>query len=203
MKTLDFIAQKYAIDLTAKNPIDLNIGRADLAKLFFELEFKIGAEIGVERGYFSEILCLSNPNLKLICVDPWLAYKGYREHVSQVKLNEIRKEALVRLSAYNTNIIQAPSTEASKLIPEASLDFVYIDGNHSAEHTLADLKNWIPKIKTGGIVAGHDFVRYRGKYGEYNKVKDVVSNYVLGHHIAPLFALRYPNEHTSWMFVKN
>ena len=50
------------------------------------------------------------------------------------------------------------SEEFSKTIEDGSLDFVYIDGDHQYESCKKDLQLWIPKIKKGGIIAGHDYL---------------------------------------------
>ncbi len=83
--TLEFLRQKYAFEFTPKQ-VDLTMGRAGLALLFAELGFTRGAEIGVERGLYAEVLCQVNPALTLFAIDPWEAYPGYREHISQGKM---------------------------------------------------------------------------------------------------------------------
>ena len=182
--------------------IDLNMNRAGLAQLFAELGFTEGAEIGVEKGVFSEILCQANPQLTLYSIDPWKAYREYRDHTTQEKIDEIYNEAVNRLKNYNCKIIRKFSEEAYKDFADVSLDFVYIDANHDAKHTWQDLTLWVPKVKPGGIVSGHDFVRYKGDYGLVNQVKDTVLKFTGENNISPLFALRDANERTSWMWVK-
>ena len=56
------------------------------------------------------------------------------------------------------NPIRLPSTEASNLYADNSLDFVFIDANHSYEFVKDDIKHWYPKVKKGGILAGHDYI---------------------------------------------
>ena len=184
-------------------PIDINAGRNDLAGLFSELGFTKGAEIGVERGGYSEMLCQANPNLELFCIDPWKAYPTYRDHTTQKVLDAIHAEAVARLKSYRCHIIRKFSAEAVRDVADAGLDFVYIDANHDAQHVLQDLTLWIPKVKQGGIISGHDFVKYKGKYGEYNQVKDTVLGYTRDNNISPLFVLKDPAGRSSWMWVKN
>ena len=43
------------------------------------------------------------------------------------------------------------------LIPDDSCDFIYVDGDHSYAGCLADIKAYWPKVKVGGIMAGHDY----------------------------------------------
>lgn len=145
---------------TQKNPIEIpNTNRATLARLFFLLEFTRGAEIGVERAHYSEVLCRENPGVQLRCVDAWKAYRGYRDHVSQAKLDGFFGEAQGRLASYkNVSFVRKFSVDAAKDVPNGSLDFVYIDGNHNIQNVIADLAAWTPKVREGGIIAGHDFV---------------------------------------------
>lgn len=49
------------------------------------------------------------------------------------------------------------SAEASREIEDASLDWVFIDAEHTFEHVLDDLERWLPKVKPGGLVSGHDY----------------------------------------------
>ena len=50
------------------------------------------------------------------------------------------------------------SVEAASLFENGSFDFVYLDADHSFESVWQDLSVWYPKIRIGGILAGHDFL---------------------------------------------
>ncbi len=162
MDTLKFIQSRYQIaDFDQEIPIKLNSDRfKELPKLFRKLGFKVGAEIGVSTGRYSKVLHRSIPGLKLYCIDPWLAYDGYVEQnneAGQIVLNGCMEVAKARLAPYNCQFIKAFSTDAAKLIKDESLDFVFIDGNHSFEYVIEDIAQWSKKVRKGGIVSGHDF----------------------------------------------
>lgn len=53
-------------------------------------------------------------------------------------------------------LIRKPSDQAHDDIPDNSLDFIFIDGDHNYAQTFRDLKNYYPKVREGGIFAGHD-----------------------------------------------
>lgn len=55
------------------------------------------------------------------------------------------------------NIVRKVSLEAVKDFENDSLDWVFIDGDHSVSSVLADIKEWSKKLKTGGILSGHDW----------------------------------------------
>jgi predicted O-methyltransferase YrrM len=135
------------------------VGRDQLAELFAYLNFTRGVEVGTQTGLYAEVLVKANPQLHLTCVDPYLAYSGYREHKSQTKINQFREQAIERLAPYYVDFLRLTSTAASANIPNNSLDFVYIDGNHALMWVIEDLQHWVPKVRKGGIVSGHDYIR--------------------------------------------
>lgn len=161
MSTLDDIRHLWPqLPLTGPSPRDIpNVGRDQLAQLFADLNFTRGVEVGTQVGYYAETLCKANPQLHLTCVDPYTAYSGYREHKSQRRLNEFYEEAQRRLHPYHVDFLRYTSTAASVNFKNNSLDFVYIDGNHALMWVVQDLQHWVPKVRKGGIVAGHDYIR--------------------------------------------
>lgn len=173
--------------------------RDDLAVLFKELGYRFGAEIGIERGLYSEVLCKANPDLVLNCIDPLKPYKGYREHVSEAKMDGFYEEAKERLMPYEVNFIREFSMDAVKHFNDGELDFVYIDGNHDFQNTTNDIVEWEKKVRPGGIVAGHDFNRNKKK--DYRcHVKDVVQAYTYANDIRPYFVTS--DKSPSWFYVK-
>lgn len=47
--------------------------------------------------------------------------------------------------------------EAAKLFPDASVDFCFVDAAHDYDSVAADIKAWLPKMKPGSLLAGHDY----------------------------------------------
>lgn len=210
MNTLDHLLHNYNLDPAARTPIEIpNVGRDDLARLFGELGFKRGAEIGIERGVYSEVLCQSNPGVMLFCVDAWAAYPGYRDHVSQEKLDGFYEETKQRLAPFGCQLIRAFSMEAVKQFEDQSLDFVYIDANHELPFVMFDLIEWSKKVRRGGIVAGHDYYQST-RQDTKNHVVYAVDAYVRSYRIKPWFLLgtkakvsgEVREKSRSWMWVK-
>lgn len=106
-----------------------------------------GAEIGVRFGDFSKSIGDSYTG-GIFCVDLWLEDEDYN-----------KAKALLSDSKYI--LIKGASLGVVNFIPDNSLDFVYIDANHHYKEVLADLKAWYPKVRSGGIVSGHDYVNYQ------------------------------------------
>lgn len=53
-------------------------------------------------------------------------------------------------------LVRTPSVMAARMFDDASVFFVFVDGSHHYEDVKADLAAWEPKIRKGGIFAGHD-----------------------------------------------
>ena len=96
--------------------------------------------------------------------------------------------------------MKMPSAEAVRWIPDDSLDFVFIDGNHSYENVLEDITEWTKKVKPGGIVAGHDYKE--DKVNNYGVV-EAVQKYTKENNISPWFVLHAGGKLIDcWMFFK-
>ena len=175
-----------------KSPVDLpDMDREDLASLFATLGYKVGAEIGVETGRYSQVLLGRNPGLKkLFLVDAWKAYPGYRDHVSQEKVDGLLEQAKERLKAdlHRVEFVRKYSLDAVKDFPDRSLDFVYIDANHGLPWVMDDICAWEAKVRKGGIVAGHDYCR-RGPGPYQCHVVQAVHAYTDAFFIEPWFVV--------------
>jgi hypothetical protein len=129
--------------------------RDELPKFFVDRGYKIGAEIGVYKGEFTEKLCMAG--LKIYAIDPYIVYKDYRKHPKELPYDELFINATNRLSQYDCTFIKKTSMEALEDIADGSLDFVYIDGNHSFPYISQDIYEWNRKVRVGGIISGHDY----------------------------------------------
>jgi hypothetical protein len=164
--------------------------RRALVELFSELGYKIGAEIGVEKGLFSRCICDMVPGVKLYCVDPWAPYNKQ----SKEREDKLYKYAMDRLVGCNVEVMRMSSLEASQKIVDRSLDFVYIDALHDFDSVMMDIILWTPKVRSGGIVSGHDYVNSYG-FG----VIPAVNSYTQTHSINPWYIT---NEgFASWFWV--
>ena len=219
---LDFILKNY-VTLNQVSPIPLDIDRGGLCKIFRRLNYRVGAEIGVSKGRFSRLICQYNRRAKLYCVDPWNAYIGYVERKGirgQVALDKHYEECKSRLAPYNCELIKAFSMDAVKNFKDDSLDFVFIDGNHSFEYVVNDIAEWSKKVRVGGIVSGHDFWTSAEGFGykrldldlfiknltprekiQLCQVKDAVLAWTHTNKITPWF-LTAADDLSSWFWVK-
>lgn len=185
-KTHDFLIQKFKIPerrLRSPMPIErYDFDRNDMAAMFAELGFTIGAEIGVAEGDYSEVLCQKIPNLELLCVDPWGVYPDNpRGHTPD---RQIRAKAHVeeRLKNYKATLWQGYSMDAVREVKDGSLDFVYLDGHHGFNYIMRDVIEWPKKVRSGGIISGDDYFALR-----WGGVVDAVNAYTHHHRISPWF----------------
>lgn len=146
-----------------------------------------GAEIGCAAGEFSTLVLSQWKGKRLFMVDPWASQdkEVYKEATNQngefSKWFELCTDLAQRNSA--AKLVRALSVEASKDIPDRSLDWVYIDGNHSSRNVMEDLDAWWPKIHSGGLLGGHDFCN-RKDNGWFCEVEDAVKRWT-GEHGLP------------------
>jgi hypothetical protein len=122
----------------------------------------IGVEIGVDEGQ-NALNILENLDIeKLYLVDPWSLYRdlksvGLRNTPEECIDAEQKVHALLdERFADKIIYIKDLSENAVDKIPD-NLDFVYIDGNHRYQYVKRDIELYYPKVKEGGLVAGHDF----------------------------------------------
>ncbi len=136
----------------------------------------VGVEIGVFKGENAFEMLRSMPIKMLYLVDRYIFDETYK--LSYIKdMVPVKAEALSRLEKFKERIkwLFIDSLEAPSEIPD-ELDFVYIDGNHTYPYVKADIENFWPKIKKGGVLAGHDYSKLKGKVGVKKAVKEFVMN---------------------------
>lgn len=178
--------------------IVLDENRLDLAKLFKGY----GVEIGVATGYYSsEIIALGRVE-KLYGVDPYVPHQGYRDYTRETTFDKLRNESHQRLEGHpNYEFIETYSTEASHRFKDNSLDFVYIDGDHSYEAVMDDIKTWFPKLKSGGVMAGDDYAESPRDRRFYDVIR-AVDEYVETNSIPMLYLYSKQPTPTNWLFYK-
>jgi len=190
-------------------PIEVKgASRLHLPAIFADMGYTIGAEIGTWKGEFAEALCQGIPNLTLTCVDPWKAYPDYHDHRIDRHISEAKATAFRRLAPYPCVFLVEYSVEAASHVDDDSLDFVYIDANHTFEYVVADLAAWIPKVRSGGVIAGHDY-KSLGNRPDMTVV-EAIQGWTRAHRVAPWYVLgrhktrpgEVRDKHRSWLWEK-
>jgi len=128
---------------------------------FWRLAKGKGVEVGVLEGQNAEEALKWNPNItELTLIDPWLSFKdvvGDLSVISQPMFDEIYERVKGRFSNdIRIKVLRKTSPQAAEDFKDHSLDFVYLDGDHTEPIVLAELRAWVPKLKSGGLMGGHD-----------------------------------------------
>jgi uncharacterized Rossmann fold enzyme len=160
-------------------------------------EFPIGAEIGVFAGDLSSRLLACN-GLILYMVDSWAghgeSYCGdsgdWHAGLTQEKQDEYYTltKKRVAFAGDRARIIRKTSANAAQDIKDGSLDFVFIDADHSYEGCRNDINSWWSKVKPGGLLSGHDYENVDfPKFGVTKAVKEFSSLTGLSHELGDNF----------------
>lgn len=141
------------------------------------------AEIGSYAGVSSEVFALYCK--KLYCIDTWEDWNHDGIIFQAMDLFD-------NMKSYYSHIDKLPmrGEEASNMFPDEHFDLVYIDASHGYDDVINDIKTWLPKIKNGGYLAGHDYI-------EGIDVLYAVNDYFGKTHSIT----RYPD--SSWVIKKN
>jgi cephalosporin hydroxylase len=111
-------------------------------------------EIGSFAGESAEIFAKFFTTVH--CVDPW----GF-EDLARISMSYRTgiEASFDERAARAGNMVKhkAPSLMVAPTVADGSVDFVYVDGDHSYDACFADLRAWWPKVKAGGFLGGHDY----------------------------------------------
>ena len=127
---------------------------------------EIGAYYGQSTAFMAVAILNSGKKIKFDVIDTWAGdnsseYKdgqwGHELVIHGDKIFKQFKENLKPVENYY-NPIRMDSIKAAELYPDHSLDFVFIDGAHDYDFVKADIEAWLPKVKVGGYIGGHDYI---------------------------------------------
>lgn len=138
-------------------------------------------EVGTWKGKSAAYMCVeianSNKQIQFDCIDIWTGagtpgeYDADPSVVTQTLYGEFVQNMKPAEGLYTP--VKEWSDKAANQYDDNSLDFVFIDAGHSYENASADIKAWLPKVKNGGFLAGHD-------YGSAPGVKQAVNELLTG-----------------------
>ena len=119
----------------------------------------IFVECGAWLGKSSSYLCdIANNRIKVYIVDHWKGSTEERENAHKLATEQdIYQIFLENMGNRNFIPLKMDSINASKQFEDNSCDVIYIDMDHTYEAVKQDIIHWLPKVKHGGILAGHDY----------------------------------------------
>jgi hypothetical protein len=165
-------------------------------------------EIGVAYGYHALDLLRRNPHLNYFGVDPYVANYDLKDSFSSdvEKLfgltGQIAMDTLYETVNRNlelefpgrSTLIRSSSETIVQNFEDASIDMIFIDGDHRYEPVLRDLNLWFPKIRSGGVISGDDW--------DWKQVRDAVINFADVNAMNIVLLNETKNDHTLFLMVK-
>lgn len=149
---------------------------------------EVGVHLGKSAAFMSVEIANSGRDIKFDCVDPWDGRSengnGYTNSIDQFHQN------MLSVADYY-NAVQAASPDVAATYQDQSLDFVWIDAIHLYDNIKADIEAWLPKIKLGGYIGGHDYA-----VGHENGIERAVTE------LLPNHTVHHGNLVDSWIFQK-
>jgi hypothetical protein len=151
------------------------------------------AEIGVNEGDFSEkILSIVQPQ-KLVLIDVWASKRYHGGLFDLVKARFARQ-----IQDQQVEIIRDMSFGAIAICPDQYFDWVYLDTDHTFTTTRRELELLRPKMKPGGIIAGHDYILGNWNAGYRYGVIEAVREFCLQYQWEMIFLTHELNDHPSF-----
>jgi hypothetical protein len=154
----------YSINEDVISLVQTSTSRLDLwIKILGKAKVKSVAEIGVWKGEYAEYLLSNLSSIeKYFMIDPWANLPDWNKpfNVEPEAFELIYNEAIQRtaFAASKLRILRGRTKEVVSAIQDESLDFVYIDGDHTLKGITIDLYKVLPKVKINGLIGGDDFM---------------------------------------------
>lgn len=159
-----------------------NSGRVSLASMLNALDLRAYAvEVGTHRGDFAASFLSRWSGRYLYCIDPWYNPEGYEDQATYLPVSRgvdrcqdydvcVKAMREVDPTGRRYSLIKRLSLEAVEMFANESLDFVYVDADHTRPGIDNDLEAWWHKVKPTGLLAGHDIIcpmEPEGGWGRY------------------------------------
>lgn len=143
-------------------------------------------ELGSYRGDFADkILKIVNPRC-LFLVDPYRVDESRRYGAGMAFLpvmystSEDYENVLSRFekerNAGQVFVFRTTSQNLAKKVGERIFDCIYIDSDHTYEGVKKDLEDWMPKLKEGGVICGHDYTN-DNEFGVVQSVDEFIEEH--------------------------
>ena len=154
------------INQNANKEDDLtHVSGRELVPILKKINAKVGIEIGVDEGLTSRYFLSQLPELKLFGIDPYAEYIDWNgNYLDKNGRSNSLEMASNRLNKFEKRymLYRMTSDDAVENFKDNAYDFIFIDGLHEYKQLLKDCANYFPKIKKGGVFAGHDYITIVG-----------------------------------------
>jgi predicted O-methyltransferase YrrM len=157
---------------TLRRALERSSSRLDLwVQLLRAVPARQVAEIGVYRGDFAaHVLDASDAIERYYLIDPWRHLDDWNKPANKADdvFERYHRETLEKTAAHAARrvVLRGRTTEVADEIPDGSLDFAYVDGDHTLRGITIDLHRIYPKVREGGWIGGDDFARSIWQHAE-------------------------------------
>jgi len=133
-----------------------------LVSIVLARRYKTGAEVGCAQGYITGRLLRQCKGLHLYAVDLWGKVgedvEGRDTNYDTWDFEDVYRRFKLYTRGYRSRmtVLRGVSWEMADRVPNNSLDFVFIDAGHNYESVRWDILAWAPKLKSRGMLSGHD-----------------------------------------------
>ena len=142
-----------------------------LAEIIKEFDLKTGAEVGAKTGLNIRNVLLRCPGFSFVGIDHWDPKRKYQNWTSMSQIvNEKKFDSVCKEFPGRTKKYKYMSDVAAGFFENESLDLVFIDASHDFDSVHYDILTWLPKIRPGGFICGHDYDH--PKIGEVKRAVD-------------------------------
>lgn len=116
-------------------------------------------EIGCYTGQSTEIFIYSGKIQTMYCIDPWESGYDDTDVASRSNMVDVESEFDKRILAVYDNVVKVKKSSHDAVLDfdDEFFDVIYIDGNHLYDAVIKDITLYLPKIKSNGIICGHDY----------------------------------------------
>ncbi len=122
---------------------------------------------------------------------------------SKDRRNDVADLLALRAKPFtHVRVLEGDSVDVAAGVPDNSLDICFLDADHRYQHFNRELAAWLPKVRPGGVLCGHDCESF-----EHNS-RHIERDYVDGKHHGVIKAVSEAFEDaqliadTCWMVVK-
>lgn len=162
-KILKYCTKSYC---RTKKPVPTFRYREQIGSILEDENFKVGAEVGVQRGIFSSALLKRWKSARhFTLVDVWTQQENYFDGANYNNSAQLgfKAEALKRVENFSKmgvfiDVCHGFSLKCTRRYRKEFFDFIYVDARHDYNGVMEDLQAWWPLLKSGGIMAGHDYL---------------------------------------------
>lgn len=208
MDVNQFIIGKYNLKIDKNPSIIPGMNRRGLYQLFNELGYENGCEVGVDRGRNALAMTQEIKDVELLLIDSYKNHPFCVNKRGDKVLRKVRKITHKRFQGMSSVRFDERFSEVAVMdLEDESLDFVYIDGDHTYDFVMLDVILFSRKVRKGGIVSGHDYYESK-RWSQKLKVTGAINDYTNIHKISPWFitdrhsAIERGDKYPSWFWMK-